>query len=234
MNKPAEPEFDCYADKYTELHRASISASGEDPAFFSAYKAIYMSRRTRPRASLPSSTILDFGCGIGNSIPYLNTAYPDAKLFGTDPSGESIRIARENLSHRATFDTMGKSRLVYPDDSFDAVLVACVLHHIPPKERLNWMRELRRVVKPDGQIFFFEHNILNPLTVKAVKNCPFDKDAILLPKGELVGLARSAEFTRVSTRYVVFFPHALAALRSLESLMGWIPFGAQYVVEASP
>ena len=95
------------------------------------------------------------------------------------------------------------------------------------------MRELQRVIKPTGQIFVFEHNMLNPLTVKAVKDCPFDEDAILLPRSELLGLARDAGFTDIRVRYVVFFPRVLAVFRPLEPFLGWVPLGAQYVLQAS-
>ena len=233
MNNPEKPEFDRYADKYTELHQASIEASGEEPAFFSEYKAKYMASKVQSNPSRQPLSILDFGCGIGNSIPHLRHAFPEAKLFGTDPSSESIRLAKESLSQFAAFEIAADSGLPYMDSSFDAVLVACVLHHISPEARLHWMRELRRVMRPGAQIFVFEHNILNPLTVKAVNDCPFDEDAILLPRAELLKLARDAGFSDIRVRYVVFFPRALSVFRPLEPFMGWIPFGAQYVLQAS-
>jgi hypothetical protein len=72
--------------------------------------------------------------------------------------------------------------------------------------------------------------MLNPLTLKTVRDCPFDEDAILLPRSELLGLTRRAEFDGVRCRYIVFFPHLFSLLRPLEPAMSWIPFGAQYVV----
>jgi ubiquinone/menaquinone biosynthesis C-methylase UbiE len=233
MDKTTKPAFDQYANKYTEMHKASIAASGEEPSYFSAYKARYMASRNRLAASERPLSILDFGCGVGNSIPHLREAFPHADLHGTDPSSESIALAESSLAAEAEFQVTPDSGLPYPDNSFDAVLVACVLHHIAPSARLRWMRELQRVMKPSGQIFVFEHNMLNPLTVKAVKDCPFDEDAILLPRSELLGLARDAGFTQIGIRYVVFFPHALSMFRSLEPLLGWVPLGAQYVLQAS-
>lgn len=232
MNRNVKPEFDQYAGKYTDLHRESVRASGEDPAYFSAYKAKYIAAAIGPEATDTPLDILDFGCGIGNSIPHLRRAFPTARIHGTDPSGESIRIAEESHSRDAAFKSITDLTLPYADHSFDIILVACVFHHIQPDKRAHWIDQIKRALKPGGKAFIFEHNILNPLTVKAVKDCPFDEDAILLPKSELINLANGAKFTTVHAHYIVFFPHALAFMRPLEPFMKWIPFGAQYVVHA--
>jgi ubiquinone/menaquinone biosynthesis C-methylase UbiE len=176
--------------------------------------------------------VLDFGCGVGNSISYLHEAFPQARLYGVDPSRESIQFAEHAHSDKALFRTNDGDRLPYNARSFDLVQVACVFHHIHPGQRQHWMREIRRVLRPGGEVFLFEHNILNPLTVKAVHECSFDEDAILLPKGESLDLAHAAGFTGVCARYIVFFPATLAFMRPLEPWLAFIPFGAQYVVHA--
>lgn len=233
MNAPRKPEFDRYAASYGALHAASIKASGEEPSYFAAYKARYMARRLAADARpVAAPAILDFGCGVGTSIGYLHAAMPAATLHGTDLSGASIALAKAAHDGIATFTTIEDSRLAYADAAFDVVFVACVFHHIAPAQRPHWMQELHRVLRPGGQLFVFEHNLLNPLTVKSVRDCPFDEDAILLPRHELLGLARQAGFAGVDARYIVFFPHALAALRPLEPWLGWLPLGAQYVVHA--
>jgi len=232
MSGPEKAEFDRYAKDYTDLHRASVRASGEEPSYFSRYKAQYMARCVGTARALRDLDVLDFGCGVGNSIPHLRNAFPNAILHGVDPSGESIRIARETPIGNATFRVSDGSMLPYSDCSFDLVQVACVFHHILPEMRRHWMQEIRRVLRPGGEAFVFEHNVLNPLTVKTVRDCPFDEDAILLPRRELLNLSRSAGLSEIRARYIVFFPAALAPLRPLEPFISWIPFGAQYVVRA--
>lgn len=233
MSKTDAPEFDRYAEQYTDLHSASIKASGEEPSYFSRYKAQYMAARLGcDRADSPMD-VLDFGCGIGNSIPHLRDAFPKAHLYGVDPSGESVQLAERAHADKALFQTNDRDQLPYDDGSFDLVQVACVFHHISPEQRRGWMREIHRVLRPGGEMFLFEHNLLNPLTVKAVRDCPFDEDAILLPRSESLGLTRSSGFAEVRARYIVFFPAALAVLRPLEPWFGFIPFGAQYVVRAT-
>ena len=232
MKEPTKPEFDRYARQYTDLHKDSIRASGEDPDYFSSYKARYMATRLASMAPGQSLALLDFGCGVGNSIAHLRQAFPSATLHGADLSGESIRLATQAHANEASFAVIEDGRLPYSDDTFDSILVACVFHHIPPGERVYWMSEIGRVLKPGGSLFAFEHNVLNPLTLKAVRDCPFDEDAILLPRAELLSLVHGANFKEIRARYIVFFPHALRLFRRLEAGMGWIPLGAQYVVQA--
>ncbi len=232
MSRPNAPEFDQYARHYNDMHRASIRASGEEPSYFSRYKARYMAANLGRIKSGQPLDLLDFGCGVGNSIPHLRDAFPHARLHGVDPSGESIQVAASAHGDTASFQVGADDKLPYGNGSFDLIQVACVFHHIRPGERDLWMRELKRVLRPSGDLFVFEHNMLNPLTVRAVRECPFDEDAILLPKRELLGLTRSVGFNAVSARYIVFFPRALGFMRPIEPLMGSIPLGAQYTVHA--
>jgi SAM-dependent methyltransferase len=232
MSKPGAPEFDRYADQYTDLHRANVHATGEEPSYFSRYKAQYMAARVASKITRQPIDILDFGCGVGNSIPHLRAAFPKARLHGVDPSGESIQLAERTHASEAAFRTNHGNLLPYDDHSFDLVQVACVFHHIELSQRDYWMGEIRRVLKPGGEVFVFEHNVLNPLTVRAVQECPFDEDAILLPRRELLARVRAAGFGNVRSRYIVFFPAALKFLRTLEPWLQFVPFGAQYVVHA--
>lgn len=232
MSGSGNSGFDRYAGSYTSLHRDSIKASGEEPAYFARYKVRYMARALGADRAARALPVLDFGCGIGNATTHLRAAFPRASLHGVDPSAESIRLASERCGDDAEFRVSDERGIPYADGQFDLIQAACVFHHIPPPQRLHWMQELRRVLAPGGRLFVFEHNVLNPLTRKAVRDCPFDADAILLPRRELLGLAGGAGFSGIGARYIVFFPAALAGLRWLEPRLGRIPFGAQYVVHA--
>lgn len=232
--KKGEAEFDRYAKDYGKLHARSIHASGEEPAYFARYKIAEMARVSQgAKSSNDALRILDFGCGIGGSIPDLVEFFPAAEIAGTDVSSESLAIARESSSERVEFSDYDGERLPYPDAYFDIVFTCCVFHHIAPEMRPAALREIRRVLKPGGEFFFFEHNPWNPLTAKAVKDCPFDKDAILLASPEAKGLLAAAGFALPRLSYVVFFPHALSFLRPLEKHLRAIPLGAQYYLHAA-
>lgn len=232
MTEPTKPQFDRFAHDYYDLNAAAVRASGETPDYFAALKASYMSSAASLQEAGAPRAILDFGCGIGGGIPHLRRFFPDARLHGVDASGESIAMAQAACSD-ARFSVIADDRLPLPDASFDLALAACVFHHIAPAQRLHWMRELARVLKPGGRLFVFEHNPLNPLTRKAVRECPFDDDAILLPRRETLALLADAGFRGAKSDYIVFFPHRLAALRPLERWLSRLPAGAQYAVHGT-
>ncbi len=230
-DQEVRPDFDRYAAQYRDLHNASITASGEESEYFAQYKADVARRELGPAAQ-SAVKVLDFGTGIGGSIAPLRRALPNAELHGADISSESVAMAQRQHGDHATFAVIANNALPYPDASFDAVFVACVYHHIPLDQREHWTREIRRVLRPDGHLLVFEHNMLNPLTRKVVRDCEFDKDAILLPRRELLGLVGQHAFKAVRARYIVFFPRPLSFFRPIESSLGWLPLGAQYYVHA--
>lgn len=228
MNNPNDPHFDQYAHDYHDLHKSSISVSGEEPEYFAAYKVSYMAERLGSEIAHEPLSLMDFGCGIGNSLPHLRHYFPNAKLHGVDVSGESIEMARSK-NPDVQFDLVADGKLMLPDRSIDVAMAACVYHHISPADRLMWTSEIHRVLKPGGQLFIFEHNPLNPLTQKVVRDCPFDDNAILLGRQESLKLLANSGFDQQHVSYIVFFPKFLSLLRPLERLLGWLPLGAQYV-----
>ncbi|MGH6911972.1 MAG: class I SAM-dependent methyltransferase, partial [Phenylobacterium sp.] len=86
-------EFDKYAKDYLETHQRNVRISGETPEYFARYK-IEEVRRFWTRARLPEPrAILDFGAGVGNSLPHLADCFPDARLTALDVSAESLAVA---------------------------------------------------------------------------------------------------------------------------------------------
>ena len=215
------PEFDAYAADYHAQHSASIRASGEDPEHFARYKA-QDAARWSARAGLRPSRILDFGTGIGNALPHLADAFPCAEITGLDPSDASLALARAQHGDIASLVPYDGRTVPFADDAFDLVFTACVFHHVPEDEHVALLAELRRVLRPGGAFFLFEHNPLNPLTRRAVRLCPFDADAVLIGAPEMARRMRLAGF-RTRVRYRVFVSGPLRALRGAEAMLHWCP-----------
>jgi SAM-dependent methyltransferase len=227
-----ETEFDRFADEYRQTHAANIRLSGETPEYFAEYKISDTSELLGKSFGKDAPAILDFGAGVGTSVPYFRKHFPTCRLTCLDVSRKSLQIGISRFRGQAEFVHFDGARMPFADEHFDLVFLACVLHHIPRKEHMSILAEIRRVLRPSGAVIVFEHNPYNPLTVHAVNTCPFDENAVLVNPIRLVRHVARAGFSRPSIRFRIFFPHALRALRVLEPWMTWIPLGAQYSVHA--
>lgn len=216
-------EFDAYAGSYEEDHRSSIAASGEDPAYFHDYKVACLARK----GVSEDGPLLDFGCGIGNLTERFVTHYRE--VHGFDPSPRSIEKAKERAPGARFHDKID----TLPQDHFATAVLSGVLHHVAPKNRFEVLRTVRQTLRPGGRIVVFEHNPLNPVTRRAVANCAFDDDAILLWPWEARLALEYAGFASVDLEYIVFFPRPLAFLRPFEPRLSKVMLGAQMMLVAT-
>ncbi|CAG4885509.1 class I SAM-dependent methyltransferase [Paraburkholderia saeva] len=226
-----ETEFDRFADEYRATHAANISASGEAPEFFAEYK-IADAAHYASAANLSPESIIDFGCGVGNSIPYFRKYFRTSKLVAADVSRKSLDLAAKRFNGEADFFALQGNSIDLPNASFDMLFSACVFHHIPHEEHVHWLSELRRIARPNAMLVIFEHNPWNPLTVRAVNTCEFDENAHLVTPFALEKSIKKAGWSTTRHEYRIFFPKSLAFLRPLEKHMKWLPLGAQHAVIA--
>lgn len=221
----SDAEFDRFASDYDRTLQENVGFFDADVAYFAEYKV----QRLRALLGDSHGKLLDFGCGIGRSIGYLQRYFPNARVFGTDPSPDSLEQAAAAHPDAGFFplDELGDQA-----ERFDVALAANVFHHIPPSERVDAVAGIVGRLAPGGGIAIFEHNPRNPLTRKLVKDCPFDKDAVLLDIRETRALLQDAGLEIVKQGYRVFFPGFVAMLRPLERYLEWLPLGGQYFVYA--
>jgi len=229
-----EAEFDRFADEYRSVHAVNIAISGESPDYFAEYKikdlAIeYFAIRG---GNNDAPALLDFGAGIGTSVPFFRKYLPRAQLTCLDVSTKSLEVGQSRFPGEARFVHFDGTRIPFPDASFDIAFAACVFHHIDHDEHVALLKEFRRILVPNGIAFVFEHNPYNPLTVHVVNTCPFDENARLIAAAAMRKCINVAGFSKAQIRYRLFFPRVLRALRPLEKWMTWFPLGAQYYVLA--
>ena len=224
-------EFDKFAEEYLNLHRQNIRITGEGPEFFAEYKIRDLKRVSYELKVLPDN-ILDFGTGVGNSIPFLAKYFPETNIHGVDVSEKSLALVRKRFGSLGEFSLFDGELLPYPDELFDIAIAACVFHHIPFKEHVHLIQEISRTIRYGGIIMIYEHNPYNPLTRYAVNTCPFDENAVLLRKTEVKNILKKTGLEIVMQEYRVFFPAFLRIFRSLEHFLRWFPLGGQYFVIA--
>jgi ubiquinone/menaquinone biosynthesis C-methylase UbiE len=230
-------EFDAYATDYAGgMDNPVKSLLGESADAFVAVKLRWMLRqfpdlRTKDR----NFRVLDYGCGIATLLRLMAEDGLQATLMGCDVAGnmldEAARRWPPDLRAPELHHQEG-ARTPLPDGSVDLVIISAVLHHIALDDRTAVYAELRRLLRPNGRVIVFEHNPLNPVTRYVVAHTPIDQNAILLRAGEVSAALRQMQFADVRTSYLMFLPPRLAALAALESLIKWLPLGAQYATTA--
>jgi len=118
----------------------------------------------------PGMTILELGCGTGSFTGEL--ARSGADVIAIDVSPELLEIARANWSApNVRYEIQNAYVLTYSDATFDSIVGSSILHHLEIEEAL---REIYRVLKPGGTIYFTEPNMLNP-QIAIQKNVPWIK-----------------------------------------------------------
>lgn len=225
-------EFDAHAKTYNEVLDASVSFSGEDSAYFAEYKIgdLYRELAAQGVDTKAGLRLMDFGCGVGASIPYLRQYFSQAELFGVDVSPESLELARSRYGNFAKFLPVSDGELPVEVEALDAAYAMCVFHHVDECKHVELLSAIRSRLKPGGLLMVYEHNPLNPLTVRVVNNCPFDINAKLIRASLMASRCRSAGFRDVSVKYRVFFPGFLKLFRFAEVFLKWLPLGGQYYV----
>jgi ubiquinone/menaquinone biosynthesis C-methylase UbiE len=224
-------EFDKFAEEYQEIHKANIRISGESPEFFCEYKIKDVCELLADKVGR-SYRILDFGAGVGGSIPCFRKYFPHASLTCLDVSEKSQAVARARFPESLDYQLFDGSHLPFSEAKFDLVFAACVFHHIPEATHGVLLKEWLRVLKPGGVAVIFEHNPLNPLTLRAVNTCPFDVNAKLISAGLMQKTMLESGFCQARLRYRLFVPGIIRALRPIERWLYWCPLGAQYFVYA--
>jgi SAM-dependent methyltransferase len=118
----------------------------------------------------PGMAVLELGCGAGYFTKEL--ARSGAEIVAIDVSPELLEIARSNCSApNVQYQIENAYALSYDDGVFDSVVGSSVLHHLEIEKAL---RDVYRVLKPAGTIYFTEPNMLNP-QIAIQKNIPWIK-----------------------------------------------------------
>jgi 2-polyprenyl-3-methyl-5-hydroxy-6-metoxy-1,4-benzoquinol methylase len=118
----------------------------------------------------PGMTILELGCGAGYFTKEL--ARSGAEIVAIDVSADLLEIAKANCpASNVRYEIQDACALTYSDAAFDSVVGSSILHHLEIEPAL---REIRRVLKPGGTIYFTEPNMLNP-QIAIQKNVPWIK-----------------------------------------------------------
>lgn len=111
--------------------------------------------RKRLWTRVTTGRILEVGVGTGKNFPYHP---PGAEVTGIDLSERMLALAQrraEKSGYALDLRQMDTQQLDFPNHTFDTAVATFVFCSVPDAER--GLRELARVVKPDGYIILLEH-----------------------------------------------------------------------------
>jgi SAM-dependent methyltransferase len=218
------------------VRRGEYAARGDyhrepDPSW--DYYPTYLAKLEAVRAwldPLPRATrVLDAGCGEG----ILVDEYADRlAIEGVDPNYSSDHVRAGSLTS-----------LPFGDGTFDRALCLDVLEHLTLEEQPRALAELRRVLRPGGELFLSVPNLAHLqsrvhflLRGRLIRTASEAKHPGDRPVGEYIGLAERTGFVLIGrrgifptvpvlTRIIRQHPKALAPLhRWLTRLLpvpGW-------------
>jgi SAM-dependent methyltransferase len=109
----------------------------------------------RPLASF--SSVLDFGCGCGRTLRWLEPYRETCRLHGTDVDREAIAWCAAQIPFARFQVNQALPPLDYADDGFDLIYAVSVLTHLDEPAQLRWLAELRRVAQPGGIVLLSIH-----------------------------------------------------------------------------
>ncbi len=113
---------------------------------------------TQGPQSTEVESILEVGCGDGKFLRQLLASSPQAKrIVGVDIIDPRTMLSQDILDRPGSeWLTAYGHDLPFPDDSFDLVSIAHVLHHLQPDLLDATLAEMKRVLKPGGEFMICE------------------------------------------------------------------------------
>lgn len=96
--------------------------------------------------------VLDFGCGVGRVLRWLQPLMPGAHLAASDSDEVAIAWVRDNYPDvdTAAITNDGLPPVAFDDGRFDLVLGYSVFTHLNVSYQDAWLGELQRLVRPGG------------------------------------------------------------------------------------
>jgi ubiquinone/menaquinone biosynthesis C-methylase UbiE len=135
--------------------------------------------------------VLEIGFGTGLNLDYYPTTVHSLTTVDVNPGVHHLaekRLAKHRMPVR--FELISGERLPMADNSYDAVVSTWTLCSIP--DVASALKEIRRVLKPDGRFFFVEHGLspnaavakwqhrLTPLQKIIGDGCHLNRDTLKL------------------------------------------------------
>jgi len=149
------PPPDLAYDAYGHTNWNTYYHSGEE-------HARYISNLIRNYLSERSLKICEWGCGPARVLRQIPQFFKDCNisLYGFDYNQRTIQWCQTNIKNIVFKHNLLTPPLDQPADSFDCLYSISVFTHLSNEMHFAWIKEISRVVKPNGIIIFTTHGEL--------------------------------------------------------------------------
>ena len=178
------------------------------------------------------TSIIEFGCGVGNNIYFLRKHFPNIQITGLDVSKESLAMAEKRYLYDPHIKFQPIDRKVVPG-AVDLVFMNCVLQFIDEDEFPEIFEYLKNILKFNGTLAIYESNPLNLFTNLRTKMSEYSKNAALVNPYDLVDKLTRTGFHFPDLNFIFFYPKFLSVLAPTEKFLSRLPLGAQYSIYAT-
>ncbi len=113
--------------------------------------------------------VLEIGIGSGLNLPFYGSRVE--QILGLDPGARLLEMARgraDRSKQPVTFVAGSAEAIPLDDRSVDTVVTTWTLCSIP--DALGALKEMRRVLKPGGQLLFVEHGLAQENNIQRWQN----------------------------------------------------------------
>ena len=161
LNTPIQKQEKVY---YTKTYAALTPSSGYRQLDWQSLKGNrkFIHEIKKVATKLRAKKILDLGCGNGRlAVPLAKSGFD---VYGIDFASSAIQranhLAKKSGTSQNTHFSVGNAlSLPYPENFFDLIFDYGCLHHISEKYWQLYLKNVSRVLKRDGYLLLYTHDI---------------------------------------------------------------------------
>lgn len=143
-------------EKYIPALRFNWLTAVYDPVVrLTTRETIFKTALIKQARLKPQQRVLDLACGTGTLAVLIKRTQPHAEVIGIDGDAKILAIAKrkaETANLELEFDEGMSFELPYPDQWFERVFSSLFFHHLTRENKVRTLRDVRRVLKPDGEL----------------------------------------------------------------------------------
>ncbi len=180
--------------------------------------------------------ILEIGVGTGLHAQYVLQHFPNVYFVGIDLSEKMLFQAQKkflsDIFDKKNFLVGDGNLLPFRNNSFDAVYISGSLHHF--SDPFNCLKEVYRIVKPNGTIALMEPNWLFPLNFFQGCFNPVERNILNMRKKFFLKWASELKLKSIYIENFIYTPPLafidVKILDRIDQILGKIPILSSFSI----